>query len=52
MIMRYKSPLLRYAYTAMFWPLLLFDFMHESQVLDELLFEEIMLDQVRLALLK
>lgn len=45
MTMRYKSPLLRYGFTFLFWPLLMFDFIHESQVLDEMLFQNLMLDQ-------
>jgi len=46
MTMRYKSPLLRYGFTLLFWPLLMFDFIHESQTLDEMLFENLILEQV------
>ena len=38
--------MLRHGFTLLFWPLLMFDFVHESQVLDEMLFENIMLEQV------
>ena len=51
MVMRYKSPILRYGFTLMFWPLLMFDFIHESQVLDEMLFENLMLEQVMISFL-
>ena len=46
MIMRYKSPLLRYGFTVLFWPLLMLDIIHESQTLDEMLFEDLTLEQV------
>ncbi|CAK8692557.1 unnamed protein product [Clavelina lepadiformis] len=46
--LQYKSPIIHYMYKVFFWPLLMFGFQHESQKLDVVLYENLMLKQANL----
>lgn len=46
--MRYNSPMIQNLRLAMLWPLYLMDMKHESQVIDEILYEDLYLDKLRL----